>query len=420
MRRALALAALLLALPALADLSREQWRVTRDVKTPALSRPGEVYLPLDGDALTAASLSEYRVVQAGKAETPYRMVLEAGATEQRPVPDKVAGWATTQDAAGQDVSAKILLDLGEDKPSVNLLVFDLLGEAYRCRVWIEESAAPAGPGKQLFSGELYRQGEGFSRTSATFPESRERYLRIALTRTQGKTFRVQHVSPFSVLNLPRRLDLVPASLARTEDAKHHRTVLDLDLGKFSRDLALLELTVAEPAFDRQAWLEMTVSDRPLRDNPPFEMADIVQLQRLKPTAPVALRFTLERARRLRLTVENGDDKPLTISKVTLWRVRRGLIFAADPKWEYQLWYGNPNALRPQYEIQRLPLTIAPAALPVATLGPAQITPPKPPPPPPWSESHPIIFWAALAVVVLLLALIIVKAMRSARGTEEGQ
>jgi len=415
MRRTLALAALLLALPALADLPREQWRVTRDIITPKLSRPSEVYLPLDRDTLTAASLSEYRVVQAGKRETPYRMVLESGETETRPIPAEVAKWTTDQDAAGQDKSVRLVLDLGADRPPANRMDFEIIGDAFRCHVRIEESEEAAAAGRTLFEGELYRQGTTFQKTSATFSASHTRYLRVTVTRLQGKTFRVQKVSPLFVLNFPRRLDLVPAQLTRTEDAKHHRTVLDLDLGKPSRDLALLELTVAEPAFDRQSWLEVTVSDKPLRDHPPFEMADIAQLQRLKPTSPVALRFTLERARRLRLTIDNGDDKPLTISRATLWRLRRGLIFTADPKWQYQLWYGNPRAARPDYELQRLPLATPPAALPLATLGPAQVTPPPPPPPPPWSESHPVIFWAALGVVVLLLALIIVKAMRSVKA-----
>jgi hypothetical protein len=411
MRSALLLLAVLLAAPAVAGLSREEWRVARAIVLPKLSRPAQVYLPLDREALAADSLSEYRVVRAGKMEAPYRMMLESGLTESHPVPDQVVEWTTKQDAAGQDTSATIVLDLGEQRPAVNRLEFAFAGDAYRCRVRVEERAQPAAEGKELFNAELYRQGPSFQRTVATFPDSRERYLRVTVTRTQGKGFRVERVSPFHVLDFPRRLEPVPAKLKQTEEAKQHRTVLDLDLEKPSRDLAVLELTVAEPAFDRQAWLEVS-----RKEQPEYEMAQIVQLRRLSANQPAALHFEVERARRLRLTIDNGDDKPLTIASAALSRVRRGLIFTADPRWEYQLWYGNVRASRPQYELERLPLTTPPGELPLATLGVAQVIPPKPPPPPPWTESHPGVFYAALGVVVLLLALIIVKAIRSVKGT----
>jgi len=410
MRGALLLLAVLLAAPAAADLSREEWRVARAIVLPKLTRPTQVYLPLDREALAADSLSQYRVVRAGKMEAPYRMMLESGLTESHPVPDQVVEWTTKQDAAGQDISATIVLDLREQRPAVNRLEFAFAGDAYRCRVRVEQRAQPAAEGKELFNAELYRQGPSFQRTAATFPDSQGRYLRVTVIRTQGKGFRVERVSPFRVLDFPRRLDPVPARLTQIEEAKQHRTVLDLDLEKPSRDLAMLELTVTEPAFDRQAWLEVS-----LKEQPEYEMAQIVQLRRLNASQPAALHFEVERARKLRLTIDNGDDKPLTISSAALWRVRRGLIFTADPRWEYQLWYGNARASHPQYELERLPLTTPPGELPLATLGVAQVIPPKPPPPPPWTESHPIVFWAALGVVVLLLALIIVKAIRSVRA-----
>lgn len=149
----------------------------------------------------------------------------------------------------------------------------------------------------------------------------------------------------------------------------------------------------------------------------YQVAGTVELCRLAPGQPVAVGLNVPQARRLRMLVHNYDDRPLTISEVTLWRVRRGLVFRAAPAAQYELWYGRRGAAEPAYDIQRLPLTKAPAELPLAALGSARGLPVKPPAPPPWSEQHPALFWLVLAVVVTLLGLLVLRAMRWTRQAD---
>jgi hypothetical protein len=106
---------------------------------------------------------------------------------------------------------------------------------------------------------------------------------------------------------------------------------------------------------------------------------------------------------------------LTINQVTLYRLRRGLIFNAEPDGKYELWYGRNNAPQPQYDIAHLPLPTAPAKLPQAALGPQQILPLKPPPPPPWSERYPGLFWAILFLILIFMGILVLWAMRKEKS-----
>jgi hypothetical protein len=141
-----------------------------------------------------------------------------------------------------------------------------------------------------------------------------------------------------------------------------------------------------------------------------------RLTRKLAAAPVILVLDTIPARLLRIVIDNGDDQPLGITGVKLWREQRGLIFSAQPGAKYELWYGWENAPEPVYDLAKLPLTVPPDQLPQAALAAARSLPLAPPPPPPWSETHRALFWAILIAVVLLLLLVIARAMRKANVT----
>jgi len=403
MKRLLLLAMVLTALPAQADLKQGEWKTARPILLPAATKPGLAYLPLDEEALAAQSLAEYRVVAEGRTEVPYRMVLEEGRTEARLVPVKVL----SQGLLGKEKS-QIALDLGPNTPSINQLKFSLKGDNFRCRVQVEASSDENLWWKIVDDGLIYRHEGKFEKISVSIPSRQDRFFRVTLARLQGDLPQVEEVQAIHEFTPPRQLVAVPAGMTRREDSKRRRTLLEFDLGRPSRDLVEAKFEVKQAAFDRPLEVEITL------DNKDWLPAGEGRLQRLKADGEVSLPLQMGYARKARIIIENGDDRPLTIPKVTLWRARRGLIFSAVPAWKYELWYGLPGAAQPEYEIQRLPLTVALANLPQASLGPARKLPLKPPPPPPWSERHPALFWVALTGAILLLALLVVRTMQKVK------
>ncbi|MCJ7751974.1 MAG: DUF3999 domain-containing protein, partial [Armatimonadetes bacterium] len=399
---ALLTAILLLALPAAADLPPGQWNVTRPISLPASFVAGQVYLPLDADALSTASLDEYRVVQSGRIEVPYRMILEDGQTQTQDLHSAVVGWTETNDTSGATRAIQITLDLGSNPPSANLVRLQLSGNDFVATLQIDQAQGKTEPGIVLEEGEIYLRGAGFAKDWMVFPPNRARYLRLLLHQKQGKLPRVDSVEVAHQIAIPLNLVAVPAKLTRTEDRAHSTTLLGFDPGRLTRDLASASFDIGDPLFDRAVTVEVATGLPPAGSPVFYTYGAGGRLRRTAPGEPVTLALDLPEARLLRVTIGNGDEQPLTLSRVVLQRAQRGLIFEADRRYQYQLWYGRRAAPAPRYDLARLPLEATPASLPAAALGPSAALPAAPPPPPPWSESHPAIFWTALIGVAMLL------------------
>jgi hypothetical protein len=112
-----------------------------------------------------------------------------------------------------------------------------------------------------------------------------------------------------------------------------------------------------------------------------------------------------------ITIENGDDAPLTLESVRLQMLERDLCFEALANKSYTLYYGDPALASPRYDYATL-FARRPDALQVAA-GPEQPNPAFQPRPDdrPFTERHPALLWIALLGVVALLGFI---ALRSAK------
>ena len=404
MKRAIAIAALLaVTLPAAADWRPGEWRIARPIALPKPSAAGLIYLPLDDQALAIRSLSEFRVVRDGRVEAPYKMVVEQGQTETRISPTRVMSQGIVPKQ-----QAQALVDLGPSAPPANQVRLRLGGDNFRSRVRVEGSRDGSRWWLLTGDGLVYRHEGRFEQTRVTIPANDYRFLRITLSRLEGKLPTVERIEAASEVIMPRRLVAVAARFSRREEKRDRRTKLDLRMALLTRDLAKARFEIEEAIFDRPVTIEASA------DGKEYDRVGEARLRRLAAGKGVAVSLEVPQARRLRMYIPNGDDRPLTIRGVTLWRVRRGVVFSAEPGHVYELWYGRRNAAEPVYDIQRLPLTTPVAKLPVASLGPERKLPPKPPPPPPWSEQHRALFWTVLAAVVLLLAIVILRAMRTAR------
>jgi len=407
MRTAICVAMCIAAIPAWGDLPRGEWRTARQIRLPAMPAAGLIYLPLDEEALAEVkSLSEYRLARDGRAEVPYRMVVEQGQVETRTLAAKVLSQA----ASGKE-RIQVTLDLGEGGRLASRLALNLRGDNFRCRVKIEGSKDRREWWVLTQEGIVFRHEKRFEETTVTIPQHEYQLLRVTLIRLQGELPRLEGVQVLSAVTVARKVVVVPARLSRREDAKKKLTVLEFRMARLTRDLVEAKFEIEEPTFHRPVEFQVASAREQPSDRWQYEWGGSSTLERLVAGKPVVVALNSPSARRLRITILNGDDRPLTIRRVMLLRVRRGLVFAAEPGRKYALWYGRRNTPEPVYEIQRLPMAMAPSKLPMAALGPARKMPLKPPPPPPWSERHRTFFWVLLGGVLVLLVLIIVRAMR---------
>jgi hypothetical protein len=411
MRYAALVALVVAATIAAADLPPGKWATARGIALASGFKGGMVYLPLDQQAIAVSSPTEYRIVQGAAVEVPYQTILENGDVLTTAVPSKIVEWAEMPAPGTPDV-IQVTLDLGPDKPPTNAISLHFSGDKLQATAELFQAKGPTDEGVRCAEGQIFRWGAAFSRSWLDFNPTTERYLRLALKKDQGTLPKLDGVDLVYRVPIPRRLVEISAKLTQTEDRKRKQTVLRFDPGARIRDLARVSFDIEDPLFDRAVTVEVAPTAPAAGQQPDYSSSSYSRLTRTEPS-PAVLEVETVPARLLRIVIDNGDDRPLDITGVHLWREQRGLVFNAQAGAKYELWYGRDDAPEPEYDLAKLPLTVPPDQLPQAALAAVRALPLAPPPPPPWSETHRALFWAILIAVVVLLLLVIMRAMRKA-------
>ncbi len=124
------------------------------------------------------------------------------------------------------------------------------------------------------------------------------------------------------------------------------------------------------------------------------------------TVPATLGANLQTDAAVEVLIENGNDKPLPVASVHLEMRQRRLCFAAPPKPELTLFYGDAALDAPSYDYARLyPQSgrVLTAKLAAEQQNPDYI--PRPKPLRSLSERHPELLWIVLLAVICVLAVV---------------
>jgi hypothetical protein len=133
------------------------------------------------------------------------------------------------------------------------------------------------------------------------------------------------------------------------------------------------------------------------------------------TVPAVLGANLQRAAKVEVAIENGDDQPLPIAAVRLEMRQRRLCFdaVAATAGPLALYYGDPTLLAPVYDYERL---FTPSEKPlIVTLGPQLANPdftPRPGAPRSFIDRHPEVLWIALIAAIAALGFVALKSGKS--------
>jgi hypothetical protein len=117
-----------------------------------------------------------------------------------------------------------------------------------------------------------------------------------------------------------------------------------------------------------------------------------------------------------ITIENGDDAPLSLQSARLEMVERDLCLEAAANARYTLYYGDPALRAPRYDYATLfALQPHPAQL-IAGAEAANSGYQSRPDDRPFTERHPALLWLALIAVIALLATVALRTAKSAAQT----
>ncbi len=120
----------------------------------------------------------------------------------------------------------------------------------------------------------------------------------------------------------------------------------------------------------------------------------------------------QRSGQLKVTVDNGDNPPLSISGVELLSVERRVYFDPQGKSLLKLYYGDDKLGAPVYDYARF-FKADPAAA-RAELGPGTHNEAYRgrPDERPWSERHKAVLWLAMLLAVIVLAALAIRGLKA--------
>ncbi|MDO8559724.1 MAG: DUF3999 family protein [bacterium] len=375
-------------------------------KAITVQQSGYVRLNLDAEAFAGlqTDLRDLRVADSTGLETPYKVVVERQAGEVRRRQLAVYDNAYTP---GQFQS--LVVDLGESGGAHNWL--SILTPEREFQKQVEISGSHDRMFWQVLKSDGYifahaepRRNFFAKETSLTYPQATFRYLKLKVF--SDTPFAINGVEVTERVSESAKDVAFTPTLLQVEDGATQSSLLTLDFGQGGLPIQEVTLRTAATNFNRPVEL-FASNDATAWRRVGSDYVFRVATEKFR-GEHLTLRYPELAARYLRVAVFNGDDQPLQFSGATAKGILRSVVFSAIPGQQYFLYYGNPQAQRPAYDLERLfPYLEVPAA-PGATLSPQQANPTYVAPAAPvipFTERYPWLLPSVLVVVALgLLAL----------------
>lgn len=383
----------LLALAALlrADFNPSQWERLRPLAVREARQVNSVVIDRAVYAASLPSLDDLRIIQDGR-EVPYTLETSSRSANERDLRPQIL------DRAVGPEGLSLTLELPAGAGRHNRLGVVTALKDFRIPVRIETSEDGRRWATARQDGYLF-DFSGFSSLSLGYPVSTRRYLRA----TFFGWMRADAVTSARLTyseERPAIWQTVAAAVpTRSEDGAN--TVLTFDLGAKVPHSRLL-ITSNDAAFQRTCQIQTSANGKD------WAYAGQGVLYRFEGEAPPALEFPERHNRYLRLRIFNGDNRPVQVSQAEFQALQRRVRFLPETAGEYALYYGNPKAHQPVYDLSAILARRAPAPDVALAPGPEQRNPAYQPPQKPWSERRPELLWITLAIAVLAMGYISVR------------
>lgn len=261
---------------------------------------------------------------------------------------------------------QFLIDLGGDPQPIREIVVDVDSAAhnYQRDVRVYGGDSPTEVNAQLTNeGLLFdvtRSGDPMRLNRVSIPRSRFRYYRVVIEKGADAALRIAgaRVADREEVRAPRHE--FPANITSVrEDSRRRSTIVMADLGYRRLPTTGVRLELAPSGdFHRRATLEATDTEDEERSWRHVATFDLYQMQRAgrEERRSLGTEYPEVRGRYLRITIENGDDEPLTVQRVTAEGIDRWLVFelseltrSAQPVAVYA---GDAKRGAPQYDLAR--------------------------------------------------------------------
>ncbi|MEK7077217.1 MAG: DUF3999 family protein, partial [Patescibacteria group bacterium] len=324
-----------------------------------LQMPSEFFSHLKPD------LSDLRIVNRD-GEVPYVLGVEKETVSSSKVPARMYNLSS-----GANGTA-FIADLGPNGSFHNAITIQVTSENFRRGVTIEGSQDEKSWRTLISQGQIFDytvrdiKSVSVRDTDVSYPEATFRYLRVTIS---GGSLDVRGAQVFREIQLAAReaayepvISVSENSEARTTDAvldmatdgiPHRRGTLKTASVNFNRPIAIYDSS------NKSDWRLLTYGYLYRVETSLFTGSNLEFV------------YPESNRRYLKISVLNGDDRPISIDGVSLYGVVRRVIFSYDPAKEYFAYLGRPDARRPQYDFEKISQYLDVSSLDQVSAGPIE-------------------------------------------------
>ena len=398
-----------------ADFTLALWQYFKTVDMPAGLAEGDLLeLTLDREVFlqTSQAESDLRLIAGHDREVPYHLVVLVEKVTREPVPVEIRDLGHVEGEYSTFVA-----DLGPGGALHSEVEIVTTDRNFRREVQVETSADGQDWAVVQNEGEIYdfTSADGqfnVHHTAVRYPQSAARYLRIKVFDGDEAPLEVSGGSVFLTDNVPSRETAhTPASVSTTrDDSGITNHLLDMgvagipasrisfqsDSGNFYRPARV------EGSLDLKEWRRLGGTDIYSFNSPGF-VGSVLEMD-----------FAESRFRYYRMGVEDGDNAPLVLSGFALHSLDRKVLFQKGPEEDYFLYYGNPAARAPTYDLEHILPYLETDDLPAASLGGQQVNESFEGIAAPWTERFPWLLPVGVSLAALVVAALLYGVIRQAK------
>jgi len=396
-----------------ADFEHREWPFHKNIELPS-SFDGTSYIKVSLDEnvfeRSLPDFSDIRIVDmTNRKELPYKLQIEQG---ERVKKSYEVTRQDYQEILGQ--YTEFVADLGKDGILHNELEiqtystnfqYDVLTEASNDKKeWMVLSQ------DSIFDLTIVDKKFKAQNTTVKFPANTYRYIKAKVITGDAPLFKVTGLqSHYFQESLPRKRPLMPLVDRRIEDKENKTSELVLDLGFSGFPVNEIIFRIQEDNFYRKVKIESSDDKNNwiiVNDSGSIYSYRNGELRR----KTLSILFPEIKSRYLRITIFNEDDSPLSYSEITLLAFEHQVIFEANSKSDYSIYYGNKVARKPIYDLERTFEFMNEEDIPEANLG-EEMGNIDYAPTIPVTERFPWLLPVSVGISALLIALLVVKTYR---------
>jgi hypothetical protein len=391
-----------------ASFDATAWQYYRDIGAPTGSSFVKIVLP-DTASRGSTDFADIRVMTSGNTEVPYFLTKNSivrGGTTVGSIVDQTQNAGATQFIVDTGSVPAVHTGLTIDSPLSNF--------KRRVSVYSSTTLIPVDSSawnKVIDTGFIFRFTDpytGFTsgKDSISFPSNTSRYLKVVIDAGPEGAVSASRVNVYGdkAIDVPSYSKDISVSMFNNPE--HKTTEVTIDLGESGHMTDSVTLNILDTNYSRRVIVEVTdTASSTWRKVGQSSISSVSTT--LFTGSSNKITYPEQKARYIRLSIVNDDNRPLAIGSTA--RVEGPIVsavFETRTGESYRLYYGNPKAYTPTYDIVHISSYIETNKLPLATVGAEIISPlyvAPATPHTPFAEQYPWALNTFLVFIVIIIA-----------------